>query len=553
MNLIAITLRGIKSYVDGARLEKSPLTVLCGTNGSGKSTWICALNYIVTAYKEPDFPFVMPDYLASTTDASFPGMLSAAFFYVSDTNEFIKIFNDKNKYGYPGTIGLEFKGSDKKGAKTLSELIKKGPLQKDYILKIQLSAPINSSRSISDFIFDPGCCVCISILDKKGNLKDDVCFRRPPKKIKDSTKRVRGKHGDRIITEGISRDITIYRLDTDGKNEEIGTLTLNGKKDEEKWEISTENDNTKNFVQSIIEQLRLIIKKDFIDKAISVSAVRPHETIFDQWQNPYSKHELYRIQPLKEWAEEDIPYENIDDILDEIKHSAYIENPIKNNQVVKELFAAKMTDGFCFGHFFIRWIDYIVGIKYHPEHEVILEDLYPDTEFRYDNSEMPTGFLEKLKKNESPGCLYTNEFFEGTGITGDLRNFSTGFHQIAPIVLKLGLSRKGDLCTIENPEVHLHPNAQLKCADFLIQMARNGRNIIVETHSDLILRRFLRALIKEEISQFNATIWFSSITNGERGKTSVVEKLKIDKYGNISNWPDGFLTDDLNEAREMLD
>ncbi len=37
---------GIGSYFAGSRLEIRPLTVLCGKNGSGKSTWLKVLNVL---------------------------------------------------------------------------------------------------------------------------------------------------------------------------------------------------------------------------------------------------------------------------------------------------------------------------------------------------------------------------------------------------------------------------------------------------------------------------------------------------------------------------
>ena len=39
LRLTAMTLRGLGPYLHGARLEIKPLTILCGENGSGKSTW----------------------------------------------------------------------------------------------------------------------------------------------------------------------------------------------------------------------------------------------------------------------------------------------------------------------------------------------------------------------------------------------------------------------------------------------------------------------------------------------------------------------------------
>ena len=43
LRLTAMTLRGLGPYLHGARLEIKPLTILCGENGSGKSTWIGAV------------------------------------------------------------------------------------------------------------------------------------------------------------------------------------------------------------------------------------------------------------------------------------------------------------------------------------------------------------------------------------------------------------------------------------------------------------------------------------------------------------------------------
>src|SRR5690242_8875616 len=54
----AITVRGIGSYLHGARLEIRPLTVLCGTNGSGKPTWFKVLNMLKDSISANNcFPF----------------------------------------------------------------------------------------------------------------------------------------------------------------------------------------------------------------------------------------------------------------------------------------------------------------------------------------------------------------------------------------------------------------------------------------------------------------------------------------------------------------
>ena len=62
--LDAITLRGVGSYLHGARLDIKPLTVLCGANGSGKSTWLKALDLLSEslAAKRLPFGFVTQDW-----------------------------------------------------------------------------------------------------------------------------------------------------------------------------------------------------------------------------------------------------------------------------------------------------------------------------------------------------------------------------------------------------------------------------------------------------------------------------------------------------------
>jgi len=57
LRLTAMTLRGIGSYLHGARLDFKPLTVLCGKNGSGKSTWLQVLDMLRTWSFDDDFPF----------------------------------------------------------------------------------------------------------------------------------------------------------------------------------------------------------------------------------------------------------------------------------------------------------------------------------------------------------------------------------------------------------------------------------------------------------------------------------------------------------------
>jgi len=136
---------------------------------------------------------------------------------------------------------------------------------------------------------------------------------------------------------------------------------------------------------------------------------------------------------------------------------------------------------------------------------------------------------------------------------------STGFHQLAPIVVQAGLLRQNEIMAVENPEAHLHPKLQIKVAEFLMHQANSHKIMLIETHSDLFVRRVLRAIREEQVSpgnvfkQSSVGINFTSLIPDPQGfKHAKIEELKINDQGQIGNWPDGFMDDDLKEANNWL-
>lgn len=131
---------------------------------------------------------------------------------------------------------------------------------------------------------------------------------------------------------------------------------------------------------------------------------------------------------------------------------------------------------------------------------------------------------------------------------------SSGFHQVCPMVVQVTLMQKGELFAIENPEVHLHPALQLKVAEFLIEHAKSGRLLVIETHSDLIIRRVLRAILEERMGQEQIRIYFTGLADGPEGyKCATLERLGVNDEGRIINWPEGFLDADVRESKRLLD
>jgi len=130
------------------------------------------------------------------------------------------------------------------------------------------------------------------------------------------------------------------------------------------------------------------------------------------------------------------------------------------------------------------------------------------------------------------------------------------------MIVQLGMMQPGELFGIENPEVHLHPSLQVQVTEMLLDHAKSGRRIIVETHSDLVLRRTIRAILEEEIPQSAVGIYCVNLNDhrettvqGERAMFvgSTLETIRVDDKGRIVNWPEGFLDEDIRESQRLLD
>ena len=125
--------------------------------------------------------------------------------------------------------------------------------------------------------------------------------------------------------------------------------------------------------------------------------------------------------------------------------------------------------------------------------------------------------------------------------TNNLTNVGVGVSQILPIILSCLLAPQNSTIIIEQPELHLHPAMQSKLAEFFISISQTGRQLIIETHSEHIINA-IRYYIAEAISPDDETIandtqiyFVDKNVNG-----SFFNSIKLDKYANISDWPEGF-------------
>jgi predicted ATPase len=71
--------------------------------------------------------------------------------------------------------------------------------------------------------------------------------------------------------------------------------------------------------------------------------------------------------------------------------------------------------------------------------------------------------------------------------------------------------------------------------------------ILLESHSEHLLRRLQRRIAEEGIRKDDLGLFFCSAQGGR----SHLTELDLDLFGNISNWPEGFFGNELQEIAAM--
>lgn len=132
-------------------------------------------------------------------------------------------------------------------------------------------------------------------------------------------------------------------------------------------------------------------------------------------------------------------------------------------------------------------------------------------------------------------------------------NLGAGVSYLTKILI-LGLSlEQGNLLIVENPEVHLHPKAISKLADFFVFLANAGIQVIIETHSEHILNKTRYVIFKEKISEQDVQIYYREQVEEEFISLNINKCGKYtDKNGQIVKFPKGFFDSDLDELVEMM-
>ena len=125
-----------------------------------------------------------------------------------------------------------------------------------------------------------------------------------------------------------------------------------------------------------------------------------------------------------------------------------------------------------------------------------------------------------------------------------LTDVGFGVSQVLPVLVLCYYVPEGSILILEQPEAHLHPKVQSELADLLIEVVKERQlQIILESHSEHLLIRLMRRIAEEQISANDTAFYFCEMNEG----VSEIERLDVDDYGNITNWPQNFFGDEMGD------
>lgn len=112
-------------------------------------------------------------------------------------------------------------------------------------------------------------------------------------------------------------------------------------------------------------------------------------------------------------------------------------------------------------------------------------------------------------------------------------------------------------CALEEPEAHLHPKVQTRLAHWLVALAMARRQLLVETHSDHLVRR-LRGLVARAKSGSELEAWLLAnvrVLHVEQQPdgASIVRSESLTPQGGLEEWPADFMDEATDEERAIYD
>jgi predicted ATPase len=160
-----------------------------------------------------------------------------------------------------------------------------------------------------------------------------------------------------------------------------------------------------------------------------------------------------------------------------------------------------------------------------------------------------TDTIQIQRLNETQLELRVGRILGNSTDTVNIADVGFGVSQVLPVVVALLVAEPGQLVYIEQPEIHLHPRAQVALAEIFAEAINRGVQVIVETHSELFLLSIQALVAEDKIASDDVKLhWFTRSADG----SSTVTTAELDETGAFGDWPQDFGSTSLELTHRYL-
>jgi predicted ATPase len=126
-------------------------------------------------------------------------------------------------------------------------------------------------------------------------------------------------------------------------------------------------------------------------------------------------------------------------------------------------------------------------------------------------------------------------------IEENLADLGLGFSQLIPLILffhNLNSFDNQSTLIIEEPEANLHPSLQSKLADFFVLIINTfpNVNLVIETHSEYMVRKLQYLIARKELNQNDCVINYFNTSKKESIREPLVKHIEILDNGMLSDY-----------------
>jgi predicted ATPase len=151
-----------------------------------------------------------------------------------------------------------------------------------------------------------------------------------------------------------------------------------------------------------------------------------------------------------------------------------------------------------------------------------------------------------VKKEKYCGYLQVTS---DNGTTFNLTEANSGLIQLLPILAALESLEQNSLL-VEQPELHIHPKLQAKLTELFVNKISEKKNIVIETHSEHIVRKLQILIAQRKIDRDKVEILYFDNNNG----STKIRKMELDERGLfLEDWPDGFFDTSSELSLQLLE